>query len=663
MKSDTFEINGFRVMCHSLNTLIIGSGAASLNAAVSLHSLGVSDFIIATAKWGAGTTNNAGSDKQTYYKLSLCGREKDSVIAMARDLFNGHCMHGDIALCEAQGSVRAFMNLVSLGVPFPQDKYGAWAGYKTDNDPRGRATSAGPYTSKIMFGVLAAEIKRREIRVLDNHHVVALLKDEKNAEIKGALAVNTNEKDPRQSLVLFNVTNIIMGTGGPGDIYSASVYPVSQNGSTGMALKAGASCQNLTETQFGIASLKFRWNLSGSFQQVIPRYYSTDKKGNDENEFLNKFFPDYRSLAKAIFLKGYQWPFDAEKIHNYGSSLIDLLVYREKEVKKRKVFLDFTRNITWEGIEIFDPGYLDPLVRNYLDRSGSLQGTPAERLRAMNPPALELYLEQNIDLTVEPLEIAVCAQHCNGGLKGNIWWESDLKHLFPVGEVNGSHGVSRPGGAALNSGQVGSFRAAQYISARYGDAPPEKEIFLRSVNKMLRSETDLAECWIKAGRRKDNESILTEIRERMSGSAGIIRDADNISKAAREAAVLCEGIAGRLGASSVEDLKDCYLLADRCLTHYVWLEAIRIYMEKGGRSRGSFIVNTGDLLRDGKIEEAGKPANLCSYDRQTEKSILEVAYSNGKVIASMVGVRRVPVQDLWFEKVWKNYREDNYFDC
>ena len=86
-------------------------------------------------------------------------------------------------------------------------------------------------------------------------------------------------------------------------------------------------------------------------------------------------------------------------------------------------------------------------------------------------------------------------------------------------------------------------------------------------------------------------------------------------------------------------------------------------MEKGGRSRGSFIVNTGDLLRDGKIEEAGKPANLCSYDRQTEKSILEVAYSNGKVIASMVGVRRVPVQDLWFEKVWKNYREDNYFDC
>ena len=68
----------------------------------------------------------------------------------------------------------------------------------------------------------------------------------------------------------------------------------------------------------------------------------------------------------------------------------------------------------------------------------------------------------------EPLEIAVCAQHNNGGLAGNIWWEStNIKHLFPVGEVNGSHGVNRPGGSALNSGQVGGFRAAEFIANRY----------------------------------------------------------------------------------------------------------------------------------------------------------------------------------------------------
>ena len=83
----------------------------------------------------------------------------------------------------------------------------------------------------------------------------------------------------------------------------------------------------------------------------------------------------------------------------------------------------------------------------------------------MNPGAISLYLDHNIDLRNEMLEIAVCAQHNNGGLAGDIWYESpNLKHLFPIGEVNGSHGVTRPGGSALNAGQVGAFRCAEYIA-------------------------------------------------------------------------------------------------------------------------------------------------------------------------------------------------------
>src|SRR5665647_314569 len=127
MESKKNIINSFDIECYRINTLIIGSGAAALNAAVSLHSMGQKDILIATSKWDGGTSNNAGSDKQTYYKLSLSGDIPDSVSEMACDLFNGRCMHGDIALCEAQGSVQAFMKLVDLGVPFPHDKYGSWA--------------------------------------------------------------------------------------------------------------------------------------------------------------------------------------------------------------------------------------------------------------------------------------------------------------------------------------------------------------------------------------------------------------------------------------------------------------------------------------------------------------------------------------------------------
>jgi hypothetical protein len=50
---------------------------------------------------------------------------------------------------------------------------------------------------------------------------------------------------------------------------------------------------------------------------------------------------------------------------------------------------------------------------------------------------------------------------------------------------------------------------------------------------------------------------------------------------------------------------------------------------------------------------------LCMYNRDIERSIIETAFRNGKAIQSLVNVREIPSQDLWFENVWKEYLEDN----
>jgi succinate dehydrogenase/fumarate reductase flavoprotein subunit len=663
MESEEIVTGNFKIEYYRVNTLIIGSGAASLNAAVSLHSMGQEDILIATSQWGGGTSNNAGSDKQTYYKLSLSGNEPDSVAQMARDLFDGKCMHGDIALCEAQGSVQSFINLVNLGVRFPHDKYGSWAGYMTDHDSHSRATSVGPYTSRRMFEALGKEVKRRNIPVLDHHHIVALLTDKTGTKVIGALAINTGENDFTKAFVLFNSTNVILGTGGPAGIYEKSVYPLSQSGSIGMAFMAGATGQNLTESQFGIASVKFRWNLSGSFQQAIPRYISTDNQGKDEREFLNDFFPDLKTLTKAIFLKGYQWPFDPRKIDFYGSSLIDLLVHREINDKGRSVFIDFTRNPSWLNGESFDPGDLDPEVENFLKKSDALRSTPLERLYSINSPAIALYKEHGIDLGKELLEVAVCAQHNNGGLKANIWWESDLKHLFPVGEVNGSHGVYRPGGAALNSGQTGSLRAAQYISKRYNNLPMEDREFLSEIKNVTENKLILAARWMESGNSAGNKKYLSEIRKRMTESGGIIRDKTKVEDATAEAADLLSWLPEKIGADSVTELADTFLLMDHCIAHYIYLSAIKAYIEKGGRSRGSYIIADYGKHGEAITAESVKKPELCKWDRDVEHKILEVGLKAGTVIISLTVVRVVPEQDLWFEKVWKEYIEDNWFDC
>lgn len=661
MEGETIQIGDFSVRYYNANTLIIGSGAASLNAATSLRSMGQKDILIVTSGWGAGTSNNAGSDKQTYYKFSLSGDEPDSVMIMAHDLFKGRCMHGDIALCEAQGSIRAFMNLVSLGIPFPHDKFGSWAGYRTDNDPRARATSAGPHTSRMMFKALSEEVKRQRIRVFDSHQVIALLTDSAKSKVKGALAINTREKDPAKAFVLFNVVNIVLGTGGPGDIYAESVYPPSQTGSAAMAFRAGASGQNLTESQFGIASLKFRWNVSGSYQQVMPRYISTDKKLNGSKEFLNEYFPDYKTLSRAIFMKGYQWPFDPAKIQGYGSSLIDLLVFREKE-NGRRVFLDFTGNISWKGDDTFSALRLDRVVHEYLANSGSLQDTPVKRLNAMNSPAVQLYLEHGIDLASEPLETGICAQHNNGGLKGNIWWESDLKHLFPVGEVNGSHGVCRPGGSALNSGQVGSYRAAQYISRKYNMKAPDKDEFLTGVSKDTESWLQFASHLLSRNKPNQNMKILSEIRERMSENGSIIRDRLKIKQAVKEAELLLKNFRELAGAETVRELAGCFRIYDNSLAHLIYLDAIKTYIEKGGRSRGSYLIVDGEKDKTSWLNAAGWKLDLCCYDREVERNILEVALRDGNLHYDLIKIREIPVQNLWFEKVWKDYLEDNFID-
>lgn len=470
MRQDTRRIDGRPARVISVNTLVVGSGAAGLKAASTLPALGQRDVLIVTERWGGGASANAGSDKQTYYRASLSGNVPDSARDMARDLFAGGCMHGDIALAEAQHSAQAFYHLVSLGVPFPHDTYGGFPGYLTDHDPRGRGTSAGPCTSRFMVEALGREVRDRGTEVFDGCQVVALLAGlhEGELRIEGAAALDLEDPDGPQ-LVLVNATNVVLATGGPGVMYADSVYPRGQAGSIGMALAIGAVAQNLTESQFGLASIAFRWNLSGSYQQVVPRYVSTDADGRDEREFLNDAFPDAGTLGTAIFRKGYQWPFDPRRVAGYGSSLIDLLVYRERTERGRRVYLDFTRNPDCGGrLGAFSLAGLAEEAREYLSRSGALGDTrtPIERLERMNPPAIQLYLDHGIDLRRERLEIAVCAQHNNGGLKGNHWWESNVRGLFPVGEVNGSHGVYRPGGAALNAGQVGGLRAAMYIARR-----------------------------------------------------------------------------------------------------------------------------------------------------------------------------------------------------
>lgn len=613
-----------------LNTLVIGSGASGLAAALRLKSLGVNDILLLSEGLKRGTSINTGSDKQTYYKLGVYGSEPDSPQLLAKTLFEGGSVHGDVALVEAALSVRCFMNLVNLGVPFPHDEFGQYVGYKTDHDPKRRATSCGPYTSREMCLALIAAVKAAGVEVAEHRNAAELVAVDGRAA--GAVAWNSETKE----FEAFLAENTVFATGGPGGLYGSSVYPAGHWGGIGLALKIGALAQNLPESQFGLASTRFRWNVSGTYMQVLPRFVSTAADGvSDQREFLLDHYRDPNAMNSMIFLKGYQWPFDVRKVPD-GSSVIDLLVHEETVGKGRRVFLDFRSNTA--GLDFAG---LSDEARVYLEKSGACFGAPIERLEKMNPGAIELYADHHIDLRRDMLEIAVCAQHNNGGLAGNIWYESvNVPHLFPIGEVNGSHGVTRPGGSALNAGQVGGFRAAEFIAARYRESTLD---FAKAEAEAEHLRADLVR---RLSGKRDWQSDRRELQERMTAFAGHLRSKDKLDEAADAARKLLDAMS--VEGYPAEDADHAVTNFHLAFASWVYLEAISFQAASGAGSRGSAAV----------LDAAGQ---LVPENPAFRAKVLETAAGPQGLTVRWTPCRPLPETDGWFETVWADYRNGTVY--
>ncbi|MBO4303692.1 MAG: FAD-binding protein [Lentisphaeria bacterium] len=617
-----------------VNTLVIGSGAAGLCAALRLQALGVKDSLLVTEGVHMGTSINTGSDKQTYYKLGLYGKEPDSLYDLASSLFEPGAVHGDLALTEAALSVRCFHHLVDLGVPFPCDGFGQYIGYKTDHDPRRRATSCGPYTSREMCLALLDALKKTGMEILEKRTLAELVKVD--GRCGGALFLNGEDKNSFSCIL---AENTVFAVGGPGGLYQASVYPACHTGAIGAALKIGAKARNLPESQFGLASIRFRWNVSGTYMQVLPRFLSTEKDGKShEREFLFDGNGDAGKIHSLIFLKGYQWPFDVKKYPD-GSSWIDMKVYEETVLKGRRVFLDFrTASAHAPAMDA-----LSPEAKEYLSRSGACSGTPLERLSKMNPSAIELYREHGIDLAKEPLEIALCAQHNNGGLAGDRFWQSEnVPHLFPIGEVNGSHGICRPGGSALNAGQVGAFRASEYIfhccqkpTLDMEKAEREAERLLRDVERRLKG----SRSW-----RTDRQNL----QKRMTECAGHLRNIAKLRAAVSEAEQMVKEVTLQ-GYRSDDSPRQCLINFHLVPAHFVYLKSILFQAESGAGSRGSAAIT----------DERGR---FLPEDLSFRKKVLETVLDNGTVTSRFVPVRPLPETDGWFENVWREFREGRIYE-
>jgi len=647
MKKTTISIGGIDIPVIAMDTAVVGSGCAGFNAADWLYDLGRRDIAIITEGINMGTSRNTGSDKQTYYKLSLASDGEDSVAQLAQTLFEGEGVNGDIALAEAAGSVKCFMKLAILGVPFPTNEYGEYVGYKTDHDPRQRATSAGPLTSKYMTECLERSVRNKGINILDRVTVVEILTS--NGRVEGLLCLD--EKllhTPCRGLCIIRAPHVILATGGPAGCYYTSVYPESQTGMSGMALEAGAKAANLQEWQYGLASIKFRWNVSGTYQQVLPKYISIDENGV-EREFLLDYFDDPYEALNMEFLKGYQWPFDSSKVR--GSSIIDIIVHNEVFNLGRRVYMDFRTDPT--GLENGFDG-LGEEAYNYLKNSNALLKTPIARLEKMNKPAIDLYMSHGIDLYNEPLEISVCAQHNNGGIAVDSNWQTSISGLYAAGEVAGTFGVKRPGGSALNSTQVGSMRAAEHIAwTTEENAEITSEFIELAKDRAKNLLNNLSSVLSRAGSESNIMEQRVEMQKKMSLCAAHIRDTEKMRELAEELKQKIESVFEDAKITSPYELPALMKNRDIFITQLAVLSAMQKAADEFG-SRGSALI----MQPDGEAVSE----KLASFSfrplKQKEGNYRVITEKEGSTFTSYLEpVKPIPERDNWFENVWNEYRK------
>ncbi len=238
------------------------------------------------------------------------------------------------------------------------------------------------------------------------------------------------------------------------------------------------------------------------------------------------------------------------------------------------------------------------------------------------------------------------------GVAVDKWWKTSVPGLFAVGECAGTHGVARPGGSALNAGQVGSLRAAQFVSAS-DRKPLEKDLYLKLSKSAVERVKQFNMCILNNA---DNcAETLNTVRRKMSDCAAALRDTVKMSDLKVQNEQLLKTFVFEVGVKSKEGLYMAYKLRDTLLTQNATLTAMLDFAKVQGTTRGSSLnYDLNGSLRDG-LEEIFRftPDRSSKFDR-----IQEIHPTPDGFEAIWRPVRPIPDNTDFFENVWATYREN-----
>ena len=231
----------------------------------------------------------------------------------------------------------------------------------------------------------------------------------------------------------------------------------------------------------------------------------------------------------------------------------------------------------------------------------------------------------------------------------------------------GTHGVKRPGGSALNAGQAGGLRAAEYIVNVYGCDLPDYSDTQAEIDRQLSDIVTGFEQY-KSSSGSDPEEVLEEIRNRMTASGGHIREFNVSQKALKEAVELYKNIQQQgLKLKDSKAIVKAIQAEHLALASAGYLKAVAELLKQGSGSRGSHLVlaQDGIEIHPDVIDRAtNKPLKFSPENESLRNSILQTEYdesSSDLFRCKNIELRLAPIDRKAFEPAWQDYREGKIY--
>ena len=424
------------------DVVIIGAGLAGLYTALNIDEklscvILAKESIEISSSWLAQGGIAAAISRDDTPEFHL----QDTVVAGA-----GLCNTEAVTVLVNEGPAD-IARLMSLNVPFDLDQYGELQITREGGHHKNRVVHAGgDATGRETVKALAHIVSQRKNITFSGHTCLFDVLTGPDGEGGGDAVTGAVVRVDDKGFVLIRTSNVIIATGGVGQVYKSSTNPsVATGDGPAAAMRAGAKLTNIEFIQFHPTGL---WNASTNGAEFLISEAVRGEGGLLVNSEGVRFMVVEHELAELA----------------------------PRDIVARGVVKELRRSGK-------DHAYIDITLKS------------EEFLSKRFPTIYNECLKHGINIAHDRIPVCPVQHYMMGGIETDLFGQTNIKGLYACGEAanTGVHGANRLASNSMLECLVFGRRAAQYISTAQKDGRLVTGTRIEDVPSRPRSELDYAE--------------------------------------------------------------------------------------------------------------------------------------------------------------------------